>query len=92
MPDLVDMKSSIEEAIGWLRRALDTASMGGVEDYETGAPGCWPVMDALALRLQPILKQLESVLPLDPEIEAAIKEEWKRIDDYEDPRTMGLGH
>jgi hypothetical protein len=88
MPDLIDMKGSIEEAIGWLRRALDNAGMVDVDGYERGG---WPVMDALALRLQPILKQLESVLPLDPEIEAAIEEEWKRIDDYEDPRTMGLG-
>jgi hypothetical protein len=88
MASLIDLKEDIKEAIGWLRRAVENAA--GADDPYREERNC-PVMDALADRLQPILAQLEAVLPLDPEIEEGIEEEWDRICDYEDPRTMGLG-
>jgi hypothetical protein len=84
MGEMITLKASIEESIGWLRHAHNIACMEDVEGYERGG---YPVLDALADRLGPILEQLETVLPLDPELEAEVEKEWDYVCAHESPGT-----
>jgi hypothetical protein len=84
MGEMIDLKTSLEESIGWLRRAHSITCMEDVEGYERGG---YPAMDALADRLGPILTQLEAVLPLDSELEEAVEAEWDYICAHETPGT-----
>jgi hypothetical protein len=80
-----EMKESVKEAAGWLRQALDIAT----EDPEVCA--AWPALRETADRIGKALEHVKALLPLHPEIEAAVAAEWARDDGYESPEAMGLG-
>ncbi len=66
----IELKSAVEEAVGWLRSALDIAT----EDE-----GHWQAMDETALKIHAVLLEVEKLLPLHPEIEARVKDEWEQM-------------
>ncbi len=69
----VDLKHNIEEAIGWLRRAVSDA----VEDPDV-CDG-WKAWGVTVDHVQAVLTDAEKLLPLHPELEAACEEEWDYI-------------
>jgi hypothetical protein len=80
-----DMKNAVENARDWLRAALDIAT----EDPEACA--AWPALGETAEKIGKALEHVEALLPMHPEIEAAVEAEWDRDDGFESPEAMGLG-
>jgi hypothetical protein len=68
MSDLWTLKHTIENARDWLRDALHVACAG------EGCEG-WPALAETADRTATALAAVEALLPLHPEIEAAIQAE-----------------
>lgn len=72
---VTDLKHAIENGVGWLRSALQCAT----EDDQCD----WPALADLAGRIQAVLIEAEKLLPMPTELEAAAKEEWDRMGDYD---------
>jgi hypothetical protein len=81
---MTDLKTALEDARGWLEDALAIAT----EDPEACAG--WPALGETAKRISAALESVRALLPLHPEIEAAIDEESRLSDEYESPEAMGL--
>jgi hypothetical protein len=79
-----ELKDAIKYAHDWLEDALAIAT----EDPEACAN--WPALDETARRISAALESVRALLPLHPEIEAAVKGERDEMDEYESPEAMGL--
>jgi hypothetical protein len=80
-----EMKEAVVNARDWLRQAIDIAT----EDPE--ACEAWPALREAADGIGKALEHVEALLPMHPEIEAAIAAEWARDKGYDSPEAMGLG-
>lgn len=81
---LSELAHAVGNAIDWLETALDVA----VEDAE--ACDHWKALGATALQIEGVLILARRLLPLHPEIEAAVKAERDEYDAYDEPHAMGL--
>jgi hypothetical protein len=84
MSSIWDIKSAIENGIGWLEDALRDITEDG--DALDG----WPALSEAAGKIEAVLVEAKKLLPLHPELERAIEDEAEFVDTHDSPESLGL--